>query len=268
LKTTSSIGSKLFLEFYDRWMRIEIEYPGFLKESFPGLVRIVRPAPRINTILYSHLDESKLDSAIQEQVDHFAPLDQPFEWVVYDYDQPENLIERLIAHGFAPDDDPEADMVLDIQKAPAELLKPSEFDIRQITQREQLDDVVSVEQQVLGADFSWLKGRLADHLSVPGYLNVYVGYINDIPVTTAWIYFHPNNPFAGLFGGSTLPEYRQRGLYTALVGIRLEAAKERGYSYLTTGASEFSRPILEKNGFVQISRSYSMKWRRTEPEYE
>ncbi len=264
----SSIGEKSFLEFYDRWMRIQIEHPGFLKETFPSLVRIVRPAPRINTILYSHLKESELDSAIQEQVDHFAPLDQPFEWVVYDYDQPENLIERLIAHGFAPDDDPEADMVLDVQNAPKALLRSTEFDIRQITRGEKLDDVVSVEQQVLGADFSWLKGRLAAHLDVPGYLNVYVGYVNDIPVSTAWIYFHPNNPFAGLFGGSTLPEYRKRGIYTALVGIRLQAARERGYRYLTTGASEFSRPILEKNGFTQISCSYSMKWRSPEPDTE
>ena len=257
----SSQNSPVTKSFYDRHMRIEIVYPGLLKEAFPRLVRFTRPVSGINTILYSHLRPSELDAVIQRQIDHFSQFDQPFEWVVYDYDQPQNLQERLIAHSFAPDDDPEADMVLDIQRAPASLLQPVEFDIRRLTTRDQLDDVISVERQVLGADFPWLKNRLGDHLDLPGYLSVYVAYVDNVPASTAWIYFHPNNPFAGLFGGSTIIEYRQRGLYTTLIGIRLQEAMKRGYRYLTTGASSFSRPILEKNGFSQLCWSYSMKWR-------
>ena len=34
----------LSLEHYDRWMRIEIEYLGVFKETFPYLVSFTRPA--------------------------------------------------------------------------------------------------------------------------------------------------------------------------------------------------------------------------------
>ena len=261
-----TLGSASFLVFYDYWMRIRIEVPGLIKDSFPHLVRFTRPISGMNEVLYSHLDESELDRVIQTQIDYFAPLGQPFEWMVYEHDGPAGLDEHLRAKGFADDSDPEAVTVLEIENAPTALLQSTDIDIRQITQRDGLDDVIQVERQVLGADFSWLKSRLGDHLDLPGYLNVYVAYIEDRPVSTAWIYFHPGVPFAGLFGGSTIEEYRRRGIYTALVGVRLREAQRRGYRYLTTGASPFSRPILEKNGFIQITRAFSMKWRGENPD--
>ncbi len=69
-------------------MRIGIEIPGVLKETFPKLVRFTRPAPGMNFVSYSRLDEAELDVTIQHQVDYFLPLRQPFEWLVYEHDQP------------------------------------------------------------------------------------------------------------------------------------------------------------------------------------
>jgi len=37
-------------------------------------------------------------------------MNQPFSWHVCDHDSPPRLKERLLAHGFAPDDDPDAIM--------------------------------------------------------------------------------------------------------------------------------------------------------------
>ena len=52
-----------------------------------------------------------------------------------------------------------------------------------------------------------------------------------------------------LAGGATLPDYRGRGAYRALVRARWDAAVERGTPVLTVGAGEMSRPILERLGF-------------------
>jgi len=188
-------------------------------------------------------------------------MDQPFSWHVYEHDTPPDLKDRLLAHGFAPDDDPDAVMVLEVQEAAPALLSPVAIDIRRITQRDQLDDVVQIEAQVWGGDFGWLKQRLGDHLEIPDYLSVYVAYVDGQPACSSWIYFHPHNQFAGLFGGATLPAFRARGLYTAVLAIRVQEARRRGYRFLTTGASPMSRPILAQNGFRLLTYAYAYEWK-------
>jgi hypothetical protein len=248
------------LTLYDTQLRIEIEYPGVRKEAFPQLVRFIKPAPGMNFIAYSRLDESNLATVIQEQIAYFVPLTQPFSWHVYDHDSPPDLTRQLLAHGFAPDDDPDAVMVFEVQDASPALLQPVTLDVRRIAQRDQLDDVIRVETQVWGGDFGWLKQRLGDHLEIPDYLSVYVTYVDGQPACSSWVYFHPHSQFASLFGGATLPAYRKRGLYTAALAVRVQEAMRRGYRWLSTGASSMSQPILAQNGFRLLTHAYAYEW--------
>lgn len=50
-------------------------------------------------------------------------------------------------------------------------------------------------------------------------------------------------------GGGTLPEYRGRGVFRALVSHRAVLARDRGFRYLQVDALPASRPILERMGF-------------------
>ena len=50
-----------------------------------------------------------------------------------------------------------------------------------------------------------------------------------------WIRFPPGTEFATLWGGATLPEWRGRGIYRALVAYRASLAAERGCRYLEVG---------------------------------
>jgi GNAT superfamily N-acetyltransferase len=52
-----------------------------------------------------------------------------------------------------------------------------------------------------------------------------------------------------LAGGVTLPEYRGRGAYRALIRARWDAAQRVGAPALVTQAQAASRPILERLGF-------------------
>jgi hypothetical protein len=248
------------LTLYDTELRIKIEYPRVRKETFPHLVRFIKPAPGMNTISYSRLDEDELDAVIQEQIAYFAPLNQPFSWHVCDHDSPPRLMERLLAHGFAPDDDPDAVMVLDVPDVLPALLAPVTLDVRRVTQRDQLDEVVQIESQIWGGDFGWLKQRLGEHLEIPDYLSVYVAYVDGQPACSSWVYFHPRSQFAGLFGGATLPAFRQRGLYTAVLAIRVQEAIQRGYRFLATGASPMSQPILAHNSFRLLTHLHACEW--------
>jgi len=178
---------------------------------------------------------------------------------VHAHDEPPGLGERLLAHGWTAED-PDSVMVLDLSAAPPALLRPVTADVRAITTRDGLGDVIRVMTAVWGGDFAWITRRLGDHLEIPGYLNVYVAYAEGEPACAGWVYFLPNSQFASLWGGSTVAALRGRGLYTALLQMRVQAARARGYRYLTIDAGDMSRPIVARHGFEELTMATSYNW--------
>ena len=59
--------------------------------------------------------------------------------------------------------------------------------------------------------------------------------------------------FCGLWGGSTLPAWRRRGLYRTLVSHRARIALERGHPYARVDTSPDSRPILIRLGMHAVA---------------
>jgi hypothetical protein len=251
------------LALYDREQRIEIEYPGMEKETLPQIVRFLQPAPGMSFILYSQLDEENTTAVIEEQVAFIKHRQQPFEWKIFSHDHPADLPQRLEAHGFASEE-MDAVMVLDLSETPADLLQEPAADLRPITQQDELQDVITILEEVWGANFGWVTKRLGDHLEIADYLSIYVAYVNDEPACVGWTYFHPNSHFASIWGGSTVETYRQNGLYTAVLARRVQEALARGYRYVTMDASPMSQPIVAKNGFELLTYSQSCEWRPDE----
>ena len=64
---------------------------------------------------------------------------------------------------------------------------------------------------------------------------------------------HDGTEFASLWGGGTVPAWRGRGVFRALVAHRAALAAARGCRYLQVDASDDSRPILQRLGFVQLA---------------
>jgi hypothetical protein len=103
---------------------------------------------------------------------------------------------------------------------------------------------------------------MGDHLAIPDYLSVYLAYVDEQPACAGWVYFHPGSQFASLKGGSTLPEYRQRGLYTTVLAVRVQEAIRRGYRFLTIEAGPMSRWIVSSHGFQLLTTAYDYELKR------
>lgn len=255
------MDDKDLLELYDREMRIEIDINGMTKETFPDLVRFLRPGPGMSFILYSRLTAANADERIAEQIARFDGWDGPFSWDLYSHDQPPDMLQRLLDHGFELDGEPGSVMVLDLTEAPDSLFSAPTAGVKRIERREQLADVINILEAVWGGSFAWIDERLGENMTVPGYLSVYVAEVDGKPASCAWIYFNPHSQFAGLFGGATLPEIRGRGLYTALLAVRAREARQRGYRFLTIDAGSMSAPIVARRGFRQISTVTDCVWK-------
>jgi len=254
------MNTQELLTLFDREQRRDIVYPNVRREVTPTVIRHVSLTREQGFVIYSTLDADSVDDAIREQVAHFEGIGQDFEWKVYDHDQPPDLKERLAAVGFEIEE-PEALLVLDLDETPPGLFTPMAADIHRVVDPARIADVRTVEEAVWQKDFSDLVERLARDLrDDPDQIGVYVAYIDEQPVSAAWIYFHAGSQFASLWGGSTLPAYRKRGLYRSLIAVRGQEARARGVRFLTVDASPMSQPILARHGFQLLTYSTPCVW--------
>ena len=248
------------LATYDKQLRVHVAYPEARKEITGDVVRFIRQAPGMNFVSFTFANEPELERVIDRELEYFVPMNQPFTWKVYDHDLLPSLKDKLVSRSFVGDDDPADVMVLEIDEASSYLFQPVKADIRRITTLEGLKDVIHVLDTVYENSNTWVNDRLGLHLRIPGYLSVYAAYVQNQPASIAWTYF-PRGQFATLFAGSTIPEYRNQGLYTSLLATRLQEIRERGYRYAAVETGAMSKPIVEKHGFRHLTTVWDYEWK-------
>ncbi len=248
------------LALFDLEQRQEIIYHDAEREELDHVVRHIAFHEDQAFVLHSSLNEQNVDAAIEAQIAYFESIKIDVEWKLYDYDRPADLLDRLAARGFEVEE-PEAVMVIDLDEAPDVFFAPNRADVRLLDNPADLVAVAKVEERVWDRDYSGLIERLQrDVVILPKLLSVYVAFVDDEPASAAWIYFHHGTSFASLWGGSTLPQYRGQGLYSALLAVRARDARTRGFRFLTVDASPMSRPILEKRGFSLLAMARACTW--------
>ncbi|HSO26840.1 MAG TPA: GNAT family N-acetyltransferase [Anaerolineales bacterium] len=256
------MDTEQLLRLYDHDQRIEGQFPNLHREVLPNVIRnIPLTAGEDGFIAYSSLTTENADETIRRQIDHFTSLGLSFEWKLYGHDTPADLKDRLARHGFEIGEE-EAIMALEVEHAPVDLRAPVPASIQKVTDPSQIATVIALEDQVWGYEHRDLHAFLEKMMHVhPEQISIYLAYADDKPAAAGWTYLLPGSRFASLWGGSTLPEYRRRGLYTGLLAVRLQEAQKRGYEFLTVDASPMSRPILEKLGFKFLTLSYACEYK-------
>lgn len=246
------------LAAFDEQMRWSERAPGSGAriERAGSVVRYVAAgAGGWSAVIGSRLDDASADAAIAEQIRHFAEMGQPFEWKHYAHDLPLDLPRRLIAAGFEAGAE-EALMVAELAGLDTETAPPPGVRIVTVSDEAGVSLLQRVHDEVFGGDHSGLcLSLLAQLAEAPETVAAVVAMAGDVAVASARVELHRGTEFASLWGGCTLPSFRGRGLYRALVAHRARIAVERGFRYVQVDALPTSRPILERLGFVELSKT-------------
>ncbi|MGC5021162.1 GNAT family N-acetyltransferase [Micromonospora sp. DT47] len=255
----TDLDPRVLRDAYDSQLRPEIPDP------VPAGVTVERDGPLVRILgldlggflTYRTLDGlagPELDALIARQVEYFRQRGQSTEWKLNAHDEPADLADRLRAAGFVPED---RETVLVGPVAPlagAVPVLPEGVRLREVTAREDLERIAAMEEEVWRSDRSHLVTGLAKEISAdPQSITVVVAEADDTVVSAGWVRYVANTGFAGLWGGSTLERWRHQGIYRALVTYRARLADQRGKTLLQVDASEDSRPILERLGFVPVT---------------
>jgi len=245
------MNTEYIMREYNEFERKSVNPFYGVQESDNDLTRLVSEDPDGSYISYFNFEENRADSIVKAQLEYFNQRNLSFEWKTYSTDTPANIGSVLLANGFKQQET-ETFMVLELSKT---MNKPlDESLIQEVHDRKGIRDAMKVEEQVWGDNFDCLYAylvKLKEHS--PDSVSIYVISVNGKPVTSAWLIFNGNSPFASIWGGSTLKEFRGRGYYSLLLNKRINEAKARGVKYLIIDASDMSKPIVSKRGFKIIA---------------
>jgi GNAT superfamily N-acetyltransferase len=212
-------------------------------------------------VTWSQLDEGDADAVIAGQIAYFRDLGREFEWKLYDYDRPPDLGQRLAAAGLAAKDQ-ETLMMAGLTELSTDLPPPAGVRLQRVTDEAGLASFVDVHERAFGRVSAGYRESLGTQLRVaPEATVLVVALAGDEPVSAARMECPPGTDFASLWGGGTVPGWRRRGIYRALVAYRAQIAATRGYRYLYVDALPTSRPILSRLGFTALARTTPYRWR-------
>jgi GNAT superfamily N-acetyltransferase len=258
------------LATYDTQLRAEPSGPlpeGLHVERDGPLFRIVGQG-RGGFVGYRDLggiDGPGLDELIARQVHVFAERGEQFEWKLHGHDRPADLPQRLAAAGFVPEDT-ETVVIARVTRVTTPILPPRGVVFREVSERADLDRIATMEETIWRDDRGWLAESLEAELAADrDALSIVVAEASESVVCAGWVRFERGTDFATLWGGGTLPEWRSQGIYRAVVGHRARLAAQRGFRYLQVDASEDSRPILERIGFVAVTTTTPFVWTPSPP---
>jgi GNAT superfamily N-acetyltransferase len=237
------------LALYDAQMRADPPLETGIRHERVGA--IVRAVGGDHAIIFSNLTGGDADEAIAEQAAFFRSIGAEVEWKVYGHDLPADLDRRLRAAGFEPQER-ERLMALDLAVGLPGEPPPAGIEIRRVADAAGLEDLIAASSAAFGRDDRWKIEVFRPRLTDPT-VGLYVAYAEGQPVAAARLELAHGRCFAGLWGGGTVPSYRNRGIYRSLVAARAREARRRGYRYLTADARETSRPILKRLGFVALT---------------
>ncbi|MBA3374780.1 MAG: GNAT family N-acetyltransferase [Actinobacteria bacterium] len=252
------------LAAYDAQLR------GHVHDRLPDSVRVERDGPLVRTLGFGNrgfveygdlagLDGEELDALIARQVQVFATRGEPFEWKLHGHDRPADLPDRLRAAGLVPEGT-ETVVIGRVDAVAGEPSLPDGVVIREVREAGDFARIAELEESIWHEDHSWIDDLAEERAADPEGLSIFVAEAGDRTVCAGWARFPSGTEFATFWGGATLPAWRGRGIYRALVAHRAKLAAERGRRYIEVDASDDSRPILERLGFVAVTTTTPYVW--------
>ncbi|GAA1912057.1 GNAT family N-acetyltransferase [Nocardioides marmoribigeumensis] len=257
------------LRAYDRDLRGDAEVVGAVKVTPLGPVVLAEfddgGGGFVSYRSLGDLDGEALDELVAEVVAFFRDRTamERFEWKTRGHDLPADLVDHLVAAGLEAEEE-ETVMIGEAASLVVDLDLPDGVVVRRLEAGAsdveiELAALLEMQAGVFGESWGSVRSGLEGMARGDEYWVVeHEGRI----VSGGRLVGVEGTEFAGVWGGSTVPEWRGRGLYRALVSARARSALGRGFRYIQSDCTPMSRPILERSGLLAVTTTTPYIWTR------
>ncbi len=220
------------------------------------------PYALFNMALRARLTPENVDAAIETVVGECRARHLPLLWGVGPNDRPQNLGERLLAHGFTHTGGP-VGMAADLQALNESLVSPPELSIQYALDEAAVRTHAAIVAQVFDMP-DLMIDPFVDFMRTVGLTSLYpqrnyLGLLAGEPVATSTLFLGAG--VAGIYSVATLPEARGRGIGTAMTLAPLLEARAEGYRIGILHATKMGFPIYQRIGFQEYCRIDHYHWR-------
>lgn len=250
------------LAAYDRYLRTDAEMLGARSVQREGPLWIARFGDDQLFVTYRSLDGFEPATLVGRVAELFADTTiGEAEWKTRSHDVAPGLEDALVAAGF------QRDLPESVMLGEASLLigtpAPAGVHVRQVTAPADVRAALNMQDAVFGGSYAErLHAEIVQRQSAGEHIEVWVAEVEGRIVSAGRIDPVPGTPFAGIWGGATLPEFRGRGIYRALTSARVASVMRHGVAYVHSDSTEASRPILERAGLRRVTATTPYRWKR------
>jgi ribosomal protein S18 acetylase RimI-like enzyme len=261
------IDSARLLAAYDSQLRREAETSGAVSVTPQGPLLLVTLSGDRGFITYRDLGRAGPDTIgqlVREALAHFQAITAigQVEWKTRGHDHAPGLHEALLAHGFVPDE-PESIMLGEARALAVDVPLPPGVTLRRVTEEADVRAAIAMQDEVFARPLPReMVNSMVRQLAGDDGIELWVAEARGKVVSAGRIDPVKGTEFAGIWGGATRQEWRGRGIYRALTAQRARSAIRMGKTYINSDSTEYSRPILERSGFVKVSTTTPYNWRR------
>lgn len=262
---TGVMDAKALLAAYDEQLRTDAETLGALSVTRHGPLRLVTFVGGHGFITHRDLGgTTELRTLVAEALAHFRDDHSisRVEWKTRAHDHAPGLHEALVEHGFVPGE-PESIMIGEARLLAVDVPLPENVTLRRVTEEADVRAMSAMQDGVFGEEPSRERAdEILHRLSLDDGMELWVAEADGQIVSAGRLEPVAGTEFAGIWGGATLPAWRRRGIYRALTAARARSALRLGKTLMNSDSTEYSRPILERSGFVKVSTTTPYCWSR------
>ena len=257
------------LAAYDAQLRTDAETPNAVAVTVLGPLRLVTFAGGRGFVTYRDLGGADADAIVQlvrAALAHYQsdPGVTQVEWKTRGHDHAPGLHQCLVDHGFVAEE-PESIMIGEAQRLAVDVPLPDNVTLRQVSAERDVRAMCAMSAQAFGdspAEAAAMADALLRRIPLDDGMELWVAEVDGQVVSAGRLEPVPGTDFAGIWGGSTLKEWRSRGIYRALTAVRAQSALRQGKTLINSDSTEYSRPILERYGFLKVSTTTPYHWSR------
>ena len=202
-----------------------------------------------------------IDAAISQAKERKVPI----AWWVGPSNPIPDLAEGLENKGFALGAELTG-MAVDLPALDEKASVPRGFSLSRVNDGDALATWCQIMTAVSGfpdfASSAWLEMYQDIEILDDPRWNLYLGDIDGTPAGTSALFL--DQGVAGIQGVTTIPEYRGRGVGTAMTLSPLIDARRKGYAIGVLFSSEMAVGIYRRLGFKEYAKGYIYLWQEPE----
>jgi len=219
---------------------------------------LLGPVPSFTSVMRVRLAADEVEATVAEVRElvadrgHVKPV-----WWIGSSAEPPDLVERLLALGFRPNDEPGWEPRCTAMAMIEEPPRVEGVTTRRIESFEEFVAAREISYEAFGTaeeerdEWRAIARERYDASQREDGTATYLTWADDRPVASAMAVFGSAGIL--LIGGATLPDARGGGAYRALVRARWDEAVACGTPALVVHAGAMSRPILDRLGFQPVA---------------